>query len=281
MVHGMFPNGAYDLVDYVATRNLRLMSDHIQSLPTANLTPLEILRLAMKKRLSLVIPFMARWSEAIGVSVQVVHVPATLESIALLADEMWHLAGDSAVDTSWYTKRAALASVYSAAELYMLTDQSADYCNTWAFVDRRLEDVACVANLQTEVGAKGGTFARIGAGALQDLMSVVRGAATSASASPGSPFGTVASAAARAGEATQKAAQDAAAAAVNQTLSTMFNNNNNNNKTANANANNTAGNNTDNSNNTDATTTNNSNNGAATNPTSTTTTTTSKDIPQG
>ena len=61
--------------------------------------------------------------------------------IAFIVDEIWHAAGDTSTDTSWYTKRALLAGVYSATELYMLTDYSPDYADTWESLDRRLADV--------------------------------------------------------------------------------------------------------------------------------------------
>lgn len=35
--------------------------------------------------------------------------PRALEILALLMDEIWYLVGDRSVDSSWYTKRAALA----------------------------------------------------------------------------------------------------------------------------------------------------------------------------
>ena len=40
-----------------------------------------------------------------------------------------------------YTKRGLLAGVYCASELYMLTDTSPGFADTWAALDRRLADV--------------------------------------------------------------------------------------------------------------------------------------------
>ena len=44
-----------------------------------------------------------------------------------------------------YAKRAALASVYSATELYMLTDYSAECVDTWDYLDRRLKDMVALS----------------------------------------------------------------------------------------------------------------------------------------
>jgi hypothetical protein len=44
-------------------------------------------------------------------------------------------------DLNWYSKRAILSGVYSSTVLYWLGDQSAGHAATWAFLDRRIEDV--------------------------------------------------------------------------------------------------------------------------------------------
>lgn len=57
------------------------------------------------------------------------------------ADAVWKALGDNSRDINWYTKRATLAAVYSAAVLYWLGDESDGQAETWAFLDRRIEDV--------------------------------------------------------------------------------------------------------------------------------------------
>ena len=54
-------------------------------------------------------------------------------------DAVWHAAGDTSADFSWYTKRATLAGVYGAVLLYWLQDGSEGDADTLAFLDRRLE----------------------------------------------------------------------------------------------------------------------------------------------
>ena len=55
-------------------------------------------------------------------------------------DEIWHAAGDNASDIDWYAKRTVLAGIYSTTEIYMLTDTSPDFRDTWAFLDARVKD---------------------------------------------------------------------------------------------------------------------------------------------
>ena len=57
------------------------------------------------------------------------------------ADTIWTACGDTATDYNWYSKRAILASVYSATLLYWLGDESPGFENTWAFLERRIEGV--------------------------------------------------------------------------------------------------------------------------------------------
>lgn len=69
------------------------------------------------------------------------NIPASLQELYALSDEIWYLAGDKSVDTSWYTKRASLAAVYASSELFMTTDASKDFVATEEFLSRRLEDI--------------------------------------------------------------------------------------------------------------------------------------------
>jgi len=57
------------------------------------------------------------------------------------ADHIWTGLGDTSTDGNWYTKRAILSGVYSSTVLYWLGDTSEDSVATWAFLDRRIDDV--------------------------------------------------------------------------------------------------------------------------------------------
>jgi len=74
-----------------------------------------------------------QWQEALAVMSLVENVPASVAELAKLVDEMWFLAGDKAVDTSWYSKRAMLGGVYASTEMFMTTDKSKGFEETWEF----------------------------------------------------------------------------------------------------------------------------------------------------
>jgi ubiquinone biosynthesis protein COQ9 len=64
------------------------------------------------------------------------------------ADRIWTALGDSSEDINWYTKRATLSGVYGATVLYWLGDESEGKAATWAFLDRRIEDVMRIETLK-------------------------------------------------------------------------------------------------------------------------------------
>jgi len=88
------------------------------------------------------------------------NVPASVAELAKLVDEMWFLAGDKAVDTSWYSKRAMLGGVYASTEMFMTTDKSKGFEETWEFLDRRLEDMKTIGIGAAEFGEYLGFTAR-------------------------------------------------------------------------------------------------------------------------
>ncbi|MCV3271712.1 COQ9 family protein [Roseobacter sinensis] len=67
------------------------------------------------------------------------------------ADAIWTALGDTSDDVNWYTKRATLSGVYSSTVLYWLGDDSPDAMATWAFLDRRIEDVMRIEKVKARV----------------------------------------------------------------------------------------------------------------------------------
>ncbi|KAG6003237.1 hypothetical protein E4U21_002237 [Claviceps maximensis] len=88
-----------------------------------------------------------KWQEALAIMAQPSYIPITIRELALLADDMWYLAGDESVDSSWYTKRASLSMAYSASELFMTNDKSPGFVDTRSFMLRRLDETKIVGEL--------------------------------------------------------------------------------------------------------------------------------------
>ena len=57
------------------------------------------------------------------------------------ADAIWRGIGDASTDFNYYSKRLLLSGVIAATLLYWFADESEDAADTWAFLDRRIENV--------------------------------------------------------------------------------------------------------------------------------------------
>lgn len=79
------------------------------------------------------------------------HAPDGARAVWQTCDLIWNELGDTSDDVNWYTKRATLAGVYSSTLLYWLGDSSPNCSATWAFLDRRIEDVMQIETLKTKM----------------------------------------------------------------------------------------------------------------------------------
>ncbi|MBW4961412.1 COQ9 family protein [Sulfitobacter sp. CW3] len=66
-------------------------------------------------------------------------------------DAIWDALGDTSDDVNWYTKRATLSAVYSSTVLYWLGDTSDGHQATWAFLDRRIDNVMQIEKVKAQV----------------------------------------------------------------------------------------------------------------------------------
>lgn len=57
------------------------------------------------------------------------------------ADALWYAAGDSATDYNYYSKRLLLSGVFSTTLLHWLDDRSEGHADSWAFLERRIDEV--------------------------------------------------------------------------------------------------------------------------------------------
>ncbi|KAF2197069.1 ubiquinone biosynthesis protein COQ9 [Delitschia confertaspora ATCC 74209] len=141
----LFSRGAFDLINYHLVSQRISLKDAVQFPGEAEQGPGKLgigskVRALTLARLRANRPIIHRWQEALAIMAQPSYVPPSLAELARLADEIWFLAGDVSVDTSWYTKRASLSAIYSATEIFMTQDTSKDFTDTEKFLDARLED---------------------------------------------------------------------------------------------------------------------------------------------
>ncbi|MHC8509198.1 MAG: COQ9 family protein [Rhodospirillales bacterium] len=77
-----------------------------------------------------------------------VNAPMAARLAWATCSHIWRAAGDTSADHNHYTKRGLLAPVYVSTVLYWLTDDGeetdtgeTDWPETWAYLDRRIDDV--------------------------------------------------------------------------------------------------------------------------------------------
>ena len=79
------------------------------------------------------------------------YAPGGAELVWGTCDRIWEALGDSSEDFNWYTKRATLGWVYTSTVLFWLGDTSDGHEATWAFLDRRIDNVMQIEKLKAQV----------------------------------------------------------------------------------------------------------------------------------
>lgn len=143
------PRGAIDLaVDYHRAADRALVG----ALAKTDLTSLRFrdrVALAVKLRLELVDSELVRRASAAFALPQNAATGARL--VWETADVIWRALGDSSEDYNWYSKRLTLGGVISTTLLFWMGDDSEDHTESWAFLDRRIDDVMQFEKLKGRV----------------------------------------------------------------------------------------------------------------------------------
>ncbi len=146
----LFPGGATDMVEVFCDVADRRMEQ------AAIGAKVEELRLSQRVRAVIALRLAASrpHKEAVRRALSILALPGNARTAAAITartvDAIWHAAGDTSSDFSWYTKRAILASVYGTTLLFWLRDDTEADAATLEFLDRRLAGVAQIGRFQRE-----------------------------------------------------------------------------------------------------------------------------------
>ncbi|EJW22079.1 hypothetical protein IMCC14465_04730 [alpha proteobacterium IMCC14465] len=136
-----FPRGGIDLAVYFVRHGVAEMEAKLATLDIESMKIRERINIAVQTRLKVD----ADNKEVARRAFNLLALPGNAkEASACLAhtvDVMWRSTGDKSTDFNFYTKRATLAAVYSATRLFWLNDDSDDTKDSWAFLDRRIDNV--------------------------------------------------------------------------------------------------------------------------------------------
>ncbi|KNA18961.1 hypothetical protein SOVF_065900 isoform A [Spinacia oleracea] len=140
-IFGSFARKEAALVECFMDECLERLIDIIESdTELKELIPSQRISKLVRTRLEMQAPYISKWAQALSIQAQPTNIPTSFKQRAALVDEIWHAAGDDASDFDWYVKRTVLGGIYSTTEVYMLTDKSPDFRDTWAFLDARVSD---------------------------------------------------------------------------------------------------------------------------------------------
>ena len=161
MAHRAFPGGVTELVEHFGAWTDRRMAEVMAEQPLAEMRTGDKVRLALRSHFEVLEPHREAKRRMMAYLAMPQNVALGLRLLYRSVDSMWYAAGDDSTDFNHYTKRALLAAVLSTATFYWLDDQSEGHEETWAFIDRRLADVAGLGKATAAVGGVGGLLWRL------------------------------------------------------------------------------------------------------------------------
>lgn len=172
-VRRLYPRGAVGLASAYHRRGDAKMVERLRSEDLSEMRFRDRIGHAVRVRLELADKELVRRGMALFALPQNAATGARL--IWETADEIWTVLGDTSKDYNWYTKRTTLSGVYSSTALYWLGDTSPDNAETWAFLDRRIENVMQFEKVKAQVTKNPLVDAMLkGPGAVVDLVRAPR-----------------------------------------------------------------------------------------------------------
>ncbi len=147
----LFPRGAVDLAMAFHRRGDRQLAEALAKADLSGMRFRDRVAHAVKLRLDLVEPHKEAVRRGATLFSLPMHAALGARAVWETADTIWLGLGDTSDDLNWYTKRATLSGVYSATVLFWLGDQSAEHTDSWAFLDRRIDDVMRFDALKKQV----------------------------------------------------------------------------------------------------------------------------------
>jgi ubiquinone biosynthesis protein COQ9 len=136
-----FKDNAIDMIDaWIDSIDMELA----HRLPAEKLAAMKI-RDRITALLATRLDIMAPDRESLRRAMAIMAMPQNLVRSAKIgwrsADRMWRLAGDTASDFNHYTKRMTLSAVYASTLSVFVNDDSDNFADARAFLDRRIDNV--------------------------------------------------------------------------------------------------------------------------------------------
>lgn len=187
VAHGMFPNGAIELIHHFYAKCNRELIEILQQelrefddksgenteKTVEKPSPRDFAIKAIRLRLEMMVPYKDTWPQALAIMTLPQNVPTSLAQLLTLVDDICHCAGDRSVDIGWYTRRIGIASIYKMVELYLLQDKSPGHQQTWEFLERRMDEGIQIQEFLSTSDQKTQTMAKALGSAFQTARNIL------------------------------------------------------------------------------------------------------------
>lgn len=147
----LFPRGGDDLLAHLDVWTDRRLVAAVDQDAIDRLRMRERIARLVRMRLEILTPHREAMRRAIAARLIPSNAFAAGPALWRSIDLIWAIAGDRADDASYYTKRGLLLAVWTSTFFYWLEDQSADLEDSWAFLDRRIDNVMQIGKLRGQV----------------------------------------------------------------------------------------------------------------------------------
>jgi ubiquinone biosynthesis protein COQ9 len=146
-----FSGGALEMIEQWSRYGDRRMLEAMRGVDVGAMPVRERIAAAVRFRIEVNVPYREAVRRTMSFLALPPNTPLAITSTWGTVDAIWYACGDTSTDLSFYTKRATLAAVYGATVLYWLDDSSEEFADTWAFLDRRIDDVLRIPKLRRRV----------------------------------------------------------------------------------------------------------------------------------
>ena len=147
----LFPGGATEMIDFFSQWADHEMVRRLGRQDASGVRLRERVAAAVQCRLEVLGPHREAVRRGLAVLALPTNAPLALRILHRTVDAIWYEVGDRSADFSYYTRRALLAAVCGATMLVWLDDTSPDNVESWAFLQRRIDDVMRIAGLRGRI----------------------------------------------------------------------------------------------------------------------------------
>jgi ubiquinone biosynthesis protein COQ9 len=146
-----FPHGMEDVIGHWSDWSDRRMLEGMKRLSLDAMRVHDRIATGVRLRIEVNSPYREAVRRALSFLALPQNAALAARNTYNTVNAIWYAAGDTSTDFNFYTKRGLLAPVYVSTVLYWLGDESEDSSATWAYLDRRIDDVMHISKIQARI----------------------------------------------------------------------------------------------------------------------------------